>query len=374
MTTSLPAEVLRYLEESREEFLPLLETLTAIPAPTGREQTRAAWCLDWLRRNGVEDAYLDAAGNVLYPHRCQEGPITVFMAHLDTVFPDDAISLRREGSRIYAPGIGDDTANLAVLLMLCRFAARHPHLCPAGILFAADVGEEGEGNLRGCRQVFADYGSRVETFIGFDGYFGHYTVLPVGSQRYRVTVRTEGGHSYQAFGNANAIHLLSGMIARLYRLNYPSSPRTTCNVGRITGGTSVNSIAQEASMLWEFRSESAAELERLETEFRAIAEDCRAKGGTVTVEDIGRRPCMGTVDAARQAALTDRCTAVLRRYCPALTPESGSTDANIPWSMGIPSITLGCVATGGAHTYQEWIDADQAPEGLALGLELLLGC
>ena len=359
------------LTAGQADFLPLLRTLTEIPAPTGQEERRGDFCRRWLAEAGCTGVYTDSAGNVIYPHRCSgRDDAIVVMAHLDTVFPDRAITVREEGDRLYAPGIGDDTANLAALLLAARYVARHN--CAVPVWFVADVGEEGEGNLRGCRQFFADH-PHVREFLGLDGQFGHYTVCPIGSRRYRVTVRTPGGHSFHDFGTPNAIERLSGLVQELYRYPVPTRARTTCNVGKITGGTSVNSIAQEAEMLWEFRSEAMDCLEEMETAFRSAVDRCRAPGVTVEVESIGVRPCMGTVDPERQEALWQRCREALGHHFDGpLTPESGSTDANIPWSLGIPSCTVGCVDTGGAHTREEWINARQAPDGLAFLLRLVL--
>ena len=359
------------LTAHKADFLPLLRTLTEIPAPTGQEERRGAFCRQWLEAAGCAGVYTDGAGNVIYPHRCGgRHDAIVVMAHLDTVFPDRTITVREEGDRLYAPGIGDDTANLAALLLAARYMARHD--CDVPVWFVADVGEEGEGDLRGCRQFFADH-PNIREFIGLDGQFGHYTVCPIGSRRYRVTVRTPGGHSFHDFGTPNAIERLSGLIQDLYRHPVPTRARTTCNVGKITGGTSVNSIAQEAEMLWEFRSEAMDCLEEMEAAFRSAVDRCRAGGVTVEVEPIGVRPCMGTVDPVRQEALWQRCReALAHHYDAPPVPESGSTDANIPWSLGIPSCTVGCVDTGGAHTREEWINARQAPDGLAFLLRLVL--
>ena len=171
------------LTAGKADFLPLLRTLTEIPAPTGQEERRAAFCRQWLEEAGCAGVYTDSAGNVIYPHRCagREDAI-VIMAHLDTVFPDQTITVREEGDRLYAPGIGDDTANLTALLLAARYVRRHDCTFPCGVYFVANVGEEGEGNLRGCRQFFADH-PHIREFIGLDGQFGHYTACPIGSRR-----------------------------------------------------------------------------------------------------------------------------------------------------------------------------------------------
>ena len=211
--------------------------------------------------------------------------------------------------------------------------------------------------------------------VSFDGGLRGICNKAVGSARYRVTVRTEGGHSFGAFGNRNAIHLLASMIDTLYAVKPPAEgdSKTTYNVGMIEGGTSVNTIAQEASMLFEYRSDSRACLEKMKAMFESIVAAYRSMGIEVEVVLLGERPCMGDVDAARQQALEERIAAATRAEAE-LTPSfhSGSTDCNIPFSLGIPAVCTGVYRGAGAHTREEYIELSSLPAGFRMMLSFLL--
>ena len=370
-------EMARYLDESQEGLRELIRQLCAIPAPSHHEEQRAAFCLRWFRDHGGDKAFIDEANNVICPLGVtEEGPVTVFMAHTDTVFPDlEPLPLREEDDRIYCPAVCDDTANLAILMLCARYFLERKQAPATGLVFVANACEEGLGNLKGCRAVCARYGSRMERFVTLDGFTLNEIVdRAVGSHRYRVTVRTEGGHSFSAFGNRNAIHVLSTLITALYTVKVPQDgdSTTTYNVGLISGGTSVNTIAQEASMLYEYRSDSLCCLEQMETMFQAMIAACRATGVEVTVEQIGDRPCAGAVDPARQQALLDRARdAVLQAtglepYC-----CSGSTDANMPLSLGVPSLCLATCQGKYWHTRNEYLELNSLRPGSEIFLRFL---
>lgn len=320
---------------------------------------------------------VDAAQNVIAPVNCTPGcEVVVFMAHTDTVFPDlTPMPLHREGDRLFCPGVGDDTANLAALMLAARYFRMQPQTADCGFLFVANSCEEGLGNLKGCRQLMQDYAGRVREVVSFDGGLGGICNKAVGSARYRVTVRTEGGHSFGAFGNRNAIHLLASMIDTLYAVKPPAEgdSKTTYNVGMIEGGTSVNTIAQEASMLFEYRSDSRACLEKMKAMFESIVAAYRSMGIEVEVVLLGERPCMGDVDPARQQALEERIAAATRAEAE-LTPSfhSGSTDCNIPFSLGIPAVCTGVYRGAGAHTREEYIELSSLPAGFRMMLSFLL--
>lgn len=197
----------------------------------------------------------------------------------------------------------------------------------------------------------------------------------VGSHRYRVTVKTEGGHSFGAFGNRNAIHYLASMIQTLYGVKVPQegNSRTTYNVGTISGGTSVNTIAQQAQMLYEYRSDSRKCLEKMEKMFASVMEAYRTMGIEVLVERVGERPCTGDVDPAAEAALTRRAAdAMLRQLGETAKPHSGSTDCNIPLSVGIPAIAIGGCSGQGVHTREEWLELGSLEPGCRYVLDFLL--
>ena len=369
-------ELKAYIQETLPELKELIIELCGIPAPSHHEEKRAEFCRDWLLRNGAspEQVRIDEALNVVCEVPGETEKVIVFMAHTDTVFPDrEPMPYHEENGRMFCPGIGDDTANLAVLLMLARYVLTRGLRSRYTVVFAANSCEEGLGNLKGSFQLMKDYGSRTVEVVSFDGYYSGVANDAVGSTRYEVTVRTEGGHSFGNFGNRNAIHQLSRIINDLYGIEVPTRARTTYNVGVIHGGTSVNTIAQDASMLYEYRSEDLGCQEEMRRKFEAIVEQYRADGLEVEVRVLGNRPCAGEIDRERQQALTEEVTALISRYSgeePVVS--ASSTDCNVPLSMGINAICFGVCLGGGAHTREEWIDEASLPVGYAMAGEFLL--
>ena len=369
-------ELKAYIQETLPELKELIIELCGIPAPSHHEEKRAEFCRDWLLRNGAspEQVRIDEALNVVCEVPGETEEVIVFMAHTDTVFPDrEPMPYHEENGRMLCPGIGDDTANLAVLLMLARYVLTRGLRSRYTVVFAANSCEEGLGNLKGSFQLMKDYGSRTVEVVSFDGYYSGVANDAVGSTRYEVTVRTEGGHSFGNFGNRNAIHQPSRIINDLYGIEVPTRARTTYNVGVIHGGTSVNTIAQDASMLYEYRSEDLGCQEEMRRKFEAIVEQYRADGLEVEVRVLGNRPCAGEIDRERQQALTEEVTALISRYSgeePVVS--ASSTDCNVPLSMGINAICFGVCLGGGAHTREEWIDEASLPVGYAMAGEFLL--
>jgi len=297
------------------------------------------------------------------------------MAHSDVVFPDtDPLPLKVENGRIYCPGVGDDTANAVALLTVAKYIAQNK-LAPAdgGVLLVINSGEEGLGNLKGCRAIMETYGARVREFVTFDGYAEGVAHRAVGSMRYRVEIDTEGGHSYGKFGNRNAIAYLASLIDTLYTVKVPPKGKTTYNVGTISGGTSVNTIAQHAEMLYEFRSDEYENLEIMERHFRAAVDFYCTKGIAVTVTLLGERPCGIGIDEEAHGTLMNRAAeAVARHYGLEVKFRAGSTDCNIPLSMGIPAVCVGCVRGGGAHTREEYVEVDSLLPGIKVAFEMIL--
>lgn len=372
----LTEEILRAIEESRQEALELLVELARIPSPSHHEQQRAQFCKRWLEQQGAKDVYIDEALNVVYPVGCTEtNDLTVFVAHTDVVFPDtQALPLEVTDGKVCCPGVGDDTANLVALLMTAKYIAQND-LLPAsgGMLLVANSCEEGLGNLKGCRKIMEQYGNRVTEFVTFDGYAPIIHHKAVGSKRYKIAIDTEGGHSYTAFGNRNAIAYLASLIDTLYAFKVPGRGKTTYNVGVISGGTSVNTIAQHAEMLYEFRSDNREDMEDMQAHLQAALELYAAKGIGVTTTLVGDRPCGMPTEEKRQSALQARAIRAIEThygYTPSLTP--GSTDYNIPLSMGIPSVCVACIEGGGAHTREECISIDSIVPGLKVAHEMIL--
>ena len=271
----LSQNILTYIDQHQEEAYQLLLELAQIPAPSNHEEKRAAFCQEWLTRQGAKGVYIDEALNVIYPiGATANGPLTVFMAHSDVVFPDTTpLPLKVEDGLIKCPGVGDDTANVVALMTAAKFIAQQG-LEPAegGMLLVINSGEEGLGNLKGSRKIMETFGSRVTEFFTLDGVDCAITTGAVGSRRYRVEVLTEGGHSYSKFGNRNAIAYLASLIDSLYMIKMPEEGKTTQNVGLIQGGTSVNTIAQQAEMLYEFRSDRRENLQLMEEHLQAAVE------------------------------------------------------------------------------------------------------
>lgn len=372
----LNQHIANYITSCQEEHFQLLQTLAQIPAPSGHEEKRAQFCRDWLVTNGAEDVYIDEALNVIYPIGVTENnPLYIFAAHSDVVFPDTKpLPLQIADGKIFCPGVGDDTASVAALLMAAKYIAQNqllPKNC--GILLVINSCEEGLGNLKGTRQLMRNFGNRVQEFITFDGRNCKGVDRAVGSKRYRIEINTEGGHSYGAFGNRNAIAYLASLINTLYTIKVPEQGKTTYNVGTISGGTSVNTIAQHAEMLYEFRSDHGESLEIMENHLNMAVEFYRAKGIDVTVTLVGDRPCSGLVDETKMEFLRSRAAAATRRYynCD-IQFGSGSTDCNVPLSMGIPAICVGCYDGAGAHTRQEYVEISSLLPGLNFAFDMIL--
>lgn len=375
---SLPQEVIQYIEDHSDETVELLKVLARIPAPSGHEEKRVAFCEAWLERHSVCGVYSDDAKNVIIPFGdCGlESPITAFLAHSDVVFPDmDELPQHIEGDYLYGPGVGDNTTHVVHVLMAARYLAQNK-LVPkrGGVILVINSGEEGLGNLLGCRRIMETFGSRITEFYSLDGMGGEVHAVSVGSRRYRVEVRTEGGHSYGDFGNRNAIVYLASMIETLYQIKVPGGGKSTYNIGTVSGGTSVNTIAQQAEMLYEIRSDCRESLDILDRHFQAVVACYRLKGIEVNVELVGERPCKGDVDADRQQALADRAAEAVRSYFDleiSFTP--GSTDCNIPLSMGIPAVNTGCYIGSGTHTREENIEISSICPSQKVAFDLILG-
>ena len=370
-------EMQAYLASSQEELKQLIRDLCAIPAPSHHEEKRAEFCKNWFENIGAQGVYIDEAYNVVCPHYVTEdGPITVFMAHTDTVFPDlEPMPFVETEDTFQCPGVCDDTGNLAVMMLCAKYFIQKNIPGKTGILFVANSCEEGLGNLKGCRAIASRYGKRMESLVTFDGYKLNMVVdHAVGSHRYQVTVKTQGGHSFTDFGNPNAIAVLSEMISQLYRIQVPTEggSKTTYNVGSISGGTSVNTICQEASMLYEYRSDSHICLQKMKELFEQVIEAFREKGFEVQVQLLGERPCAANVDAASLAALCQKAAdSVLRITGQEARFVSASTDCNIPLSLGIPAVCMGVCVGAGLHTRGEVLELSSLPQGSALCMDFL---
>ena len=374
---NLTKDMEAYILASQDELRQLIRDLSVIPAPSHHEERRAEFCREWFENAGFKGAFIDPALNVVCPYpSAGSEPLTVFMAHTDVVFPDvDPLPFREDGEKFYCPGVCDDTANLAVMMICARYFVRKGMQARNDLLFVANSCEEGLGNLKGSKAIVSDYGARMNGLITFDGVrFERVVTRAVGSHRYRVCVATEGGHSYSKFGNRNAIRFLASMIDALYCVKVPDKPgtKTTYNVGTISGGTSVNTIAQNAEMLYEYRSDDQECLDAMKRCFEAVVEAYRAMGITVEVTLVGERGCARDVDESAHAALIGMADQSIRDII-GQEPghESSSTDANSALNAGIPSICMSAVAGRGCHTREEELDLDSLITGCRLTMEFL---
>lgn len=355
--------------------------VTSIPAPPFHEEERGLYLEEQFRELGLQNVHRDTIGNVLGERRgLQSDHIVVVSAHIDTVFPADTeIAVRREGDRWVGPGIADNSAGIAAVLALARVLKESNVRTAATILFVANVGEEGEGDLRGMRALFADAAlrRRVIAVIAIDGSNAErLTTKALGSRRFQITVRGPGGHSWADFGLPNPIQALARAITRLTAEPIPSQPRSVLNIGEIDGGTSVNAIPYEATMKVDIRSEAESEIDILERSLRqavaeAVAEEsawARTKEAVLSVEikSIGNRPA-GELPA--NARIIEVFRAVDARLGIKTSIQRSSTDANIPISFGIEAVAVGGGGRSGAsHSLREWYN----PAGRELGLKRIL--
>lgn len=356
----------------QQELLDLCIQIQQIPAPTGEEGERARWIAAWLRHCGYADVEIDALENV---YTCMRGekrkPALLISAHSDTVFPaatDLAVRYAEPQRRIYGPGLGDNSTGVAALLWLAAELRQAKPLL-VDVWFVANTGEEGNGNLRGIRAAVDRLQPLLGAAIVIEGMgLPRIVSRALGSRRYRISASAPGGHSWSDFGAASAVHVLVNLASELTRLRPPATPRTTFNIGVISGGTSVNSIAQAAELELDLRSEEPAALAALVDQVQQIVHRFqtprwRQAGVVVNAELIGDRPAGAIADdhPLVQAAVQSLISVGVQ---PQLGNRISSTDANVPLSRGIPSVCIGVTDGGNAHRLDEWITPDLLPKGM----------
>lgn len=365
---------------ARDEIVEQAITIQQIPAPTGFEGERAAWVCRQFQRLGLADVSRDAVGNVYGRRPGRVGrPSVAVAAHLDTVFPAGTdLSVRRDRTtgRVYGPGLGDNSLGVAGLVALAGAMQDLAIPIIGDIWLVADVGEEGLGNLRGMWAVTDRLGERISSVIALEGGgFGMICHEGVGVTRLRIEVHAPGGHAWSDFGVPSAVHTLLRLGASLTELQIPDGAMTTFNVGIIAGGTSINTIAPEAHLLLDLRSETPAALTALEEQVHCLVAEARrhaADGVAIYVHQIGRRPS-GRIP--RDHALTRLARSALEAV--GLPPgkigyRAGSTDANVPLSRGVPALCLGLTDTQNAHRIDEYIEPHRLPQGLTQVLLVIL--
>lgn len=367
-----------FLKENEQETKNLIKNLCKIPAPTGSEENRALFCKNYLESVGAKNVYIDEVKNCVYPVGNLTGDIILFLAHTDTVFPDTtAMAYVEDDNYAYSPGICDNTVSVAQMLTVCKYIASSG-IKPngVGVLFVFNSCEEGMGNLKGVKHIFSKYKNKIITAYSFDGRYDALVTKCVGSHRYEITVETEGGHSFNAFGNENAIFVVSKLITELYNVKIPKigDSKTTYNVGVITGGTSVNTIAQSATLLYEYRSDNENCLSAMQKEFNEIISKINGENNAkIVVKLVGERPCgkVGSEDKLNE--IINRCVNITEKYSNIkCSLTSGSTDCNIPASLGVPAVCVGSFWGYGTHTREEKLLLSSVIIGLNIVAETIL--
>jgi len=351
-----------------ERILDLAVAIQQIPAPTFAEGQRAAFLREQFEAAGLSQVGCDKVGNV---YGCVPGegtaPALVVTAHLDTVFPISTdLSSRCEDERIYGPGIGDNCLGLAGLLGLVwalRLKKGKRRSLPGDLWLVANVGEEGLGNLRGMQAVVDRFGKQVRAYLVLEGMaLGQVYHRALGVQRYCITVRTPGGHAWVDFGQPSAIHELGALITCLAGLPVPEKPRSSLNVGVISGGLSINTIAAEAFLELDLRSEEQATLQELVRQVETLANAAQRPDVQVSLEVIGKRPS-GSIPANHPLVQLAQRSLLAQGIQPNLA--IGSTDANVPLSRKLPAICIGLSTGSGAHTQGEYVNTRPLAQGLA---------
>jgi tripeptide aminopeptidase len=362
------------------EILDYQVRLSEIPAPPFQEAKRAEAVRQIFSQLGLQNVRVDAVGNVLGDRPgLSPRPHLVLAAHLDTVFPEGTdVKTTRKGSLMAGPGIGDDARGLAVVIGVVRALNQANVQTQGSITFCADVGEEGLGDLRGVKHLFNEsMKGAIDAFVSVDGSDLGITNVGVGSHRYRITYKGPGGHSFGAFGLANPIHALGRAIAKIADFQVPLKPKTTFNVGRIGGGTSVNSIPFEAWLEMDMRSSDNSALNTVDAKFhqalgQALAEENARwnSRGKLTLEkqQVGDRPAGRTPE---DSTIVQRALSVTRALGASAELGEGSTDSNIPMSLSIPAVTIGGGGKGtGAHSLTESFDSELSWQGTQRALLL----
>lgn len=345
--------------------LELAAGIQQIPAPTFHEEKRGRLVRDLFAAEGLEDVSMDALGNVYAraAGRTKGSRPLVVSAHLDTVFPENIdLKIRKEDGKVIAPGIGDNSLGVAALFGIHWALQRNAIELDGDLWLVANVGEEGLGDLRGMRAVVDRFGREVVGYLVLEGLaLGQVYHRAVGVERHRIRAITAGGHSWSDYGQPSAIHELASLITRITSIHLPSEPRTTMNVGTISGGTGVNVVASESVCELDLRSEDPGVLQRVVDQVEGLLADANREGVMVNGEVIGQRPAGQIPPHHPFVRLALDCT---RASGVQAVLAGGSTDANVPLSLGVPAVVMGVTTGGGAHTIHEYIDTEPVERGM----------
>jgi tripeptide aminopeptidase len=367
-------QALQWFHQEQKAAVDLAIQIQQIPAPTFAEGVRANFVQRQFQQLGLEEVAQDELCNVYGRYRGQDPsrPPVIISAHTDTVFPAGTnLNIRREGNRIYGPGLADNSAGVAGLIMLGQALRAHGLRPQRDIWLVANIAEEGLGDLKGMRAVVERFGRRATYLVLEGGSFGHLVHRAIGVKRFRLDVRAQGGHSWADFGQTSAIHVLGRLIAAIADVAVPAQPKTTYNVGIIEGGTSINTIAETASLLLDLRSEGPSELARLEQQVRQIVAVANTQPNQqIRLTQIGDRPAG---ELAAESPLLGWATDALRLMeWPHPGYAASSTDANIPLSLGCEALCIGLSHSGNVHRLDEYFDTTHFPRGLGQLLLLTL--
>jgi len=349
-----------------QQLTDLAIEIQQISAPTFSEGQRGEFVRGRLEREALRDVSMDSLGNVYarLPGKQKKAKPLIVSAHLDTVFPASInLAYKKEGQKIIAPGIGDNSLGVAALFGVLWALRERKQELQHDVWLVANVGEEGLGDLRGMRGVVERFGADVVGYLVLEGLaLGHVYHRAIGVRRYRIMAKTAGGHSWADYGQPSAVHELAALVTELAAIRLPRSPRTTMNVGTFGGGTGINVLAAEAKCELDLRSEDPAALSKLIHQVEETILRFSREGVKISAEVIGQRPAGEIspqhpfVQTALQACQAQGIEALL---------VSGSTDANIPLSKNIPAVVMGITSGGGAHTVNEYIDVEPIEKGLA---------
>jgi tripeptide aminopeptidase len=358
-----------------EEVVDLAIAIQQLPAPTFNEARRAEFVQTHFEVAGLCDVEQDELHNVYGRYATEStanSPPVIVSAHTDTVFPMGTdLTVRRENSYVYGPGLGDNSTGVAGLLFLAQTLRTSGLPLPANVWFVANVAEEGLGNLQGMKAVVQRFGPKATYIVVEGGLYGQISHQAIGVRRFRIEVEAQGGHSWGSFGNTSAVHELGRIINAIANLQVPQEPKTTYNVGVIDGGMSINTIAQSASLLLDLRSEDEGCLKQLVEHVTALVERASDQPDvTTSMQLIGNRPS-GRI--SRYTPLITWAREALQYVgCPQVEYMTSSTDANIPLSQGMTAVCVGLTVSGNTHRLDEFMDPTYLPQGLGQLLLLVL--
>lgn len=356
-----------------QKVLDLAIQIQQIAAPTFAEGPRGEFVRDLFIQEKLDDVSMDSLGNVYarLPGKEKKAQALVVSAHLDTVFPaetrlqastEPSRSFKKEVGKVFGPGIGDNSIGVAALFGILWALRERKIQLQHDVWFAANVGEEGLGDLRGMRGVVERFGADVIGYLILEGLaLGHVYHRAIGVRRYRISAKTRGGHSWSDYGQPSAVHELAALVTQLTQIRLPREPRTTMNIGTIQGGTGVNVLAAEAKCELDLRSEDPLALAKLIVQVEEIILHWNHEGVKIQAEIIGERPA-GAISA--EHPLVKLAVSCLQEQGIQATLTTGSTDANIPLSKNIPAVVMGITTGGGAHTLGEYIDVEPIEKGM----------